>query len=499
LRRKIFEGTMVLGMSQVLSRGLSFLRNVIIARLISPADFGIAATFVVTVTLFELVSNFGLQLFIIQDPDGENEEIQNSCHFVQLVRGVFIAFIIFLLAWPISNIFHIPQSKWAFQLLAIIPLIHGLNHLDMFRFQRNVRFMPKAIVETVSEFIVLLAAWPLGTYFGDYSALLWLLIAKSIIFMITSHIVANRHYAVSVDLKNIKKIIAFGWPLTINGLLLFGTQQGDRLIIGSNYDMTSLGLFSVALTLTSTSAMMIANINRSLMLPLFSAVQNDKAQFLERYKYSIQFIGFISFIILLLFILYGDWLIDLIYGAKYSEAAVFILWLAAMETIRIMRSAPTQASIAVKDTKNSMYANISRTIALPTALIIALFRYDLIWIPFIGFIGEFLAYMTSILRLKYKQDIAISHSIKPLIKLGPIAACAVMITSFGIVDLNFLTITFIAIGLLLLMLLVGFLTFDDSRTMRERYTYVYSKLSMYLRMMNRFRFNSATGKHIQKS
>lgn len=489
---------MVLGTSQVLSRGLSFLRNVIIARLISPADFGIAATFVVTVTLFELASNFGLQFFIIQDPDGENEDLQNSCHFVQLMRGVINAFIIFLLAWPISKLFHIPEAKWAFQLLAVIPLIHGLNHLDIFRFQRHVRFMPKAIVEIVSELIVLLAAWPLGIYFGDYSALLWLLIAKSIIFMITTHLVANRRYGLSVNIVNLKRIISFGWPLVINGLLLFGTQQGDRLIIGSNYDMTSLGLFSVAFTLTSTSAVMVANINRSLLLPLFSAVQNEKNRFLERYKYSIQLIGFISFVILVLFILYGEWLIHLIYGENYAGATVFILWLASMHTISIMRSAPTQASIAVKDTKNAMYANISRTIALPVALFIALFRYDLVWIPFIGFIGEVLAYLTSILRLKYKQGIAISHSTKPFFKLGPIAVGAAVITSFGLVGTDFVSSTLTAIGLLLLMLLVVFLTFDDSKRPRERYTYVYTTLSAYLRKRNGLGLHSIAGKRIEK-
>jgi len=478
----------VLGTSQVLSRGFSFARNVIIARLISPADFGVAATFVITVTLFERLSNFGLQLFIVQDPDGESKHLQNSCHSVQIIRGLLIALIIFLFSWPISNLFHIPDALWAFQLLAIVPLLHGFNHLDMFRFQRNVRYMPKAIVETVSELVVLIAAWPLGMYFRDYSALLWLLIGKSVIFAVASHIVADRRYGLSVDFNAIKKIISFGWPLVINGLMLFGIQQGDRLIIGSNYDMTSLGLYSVAFTLTGTVSMMMANINRSLMLPLFSSVQNEKSVYLQRYKTSIHIVSSISFIILILFILYGSWLITFFYGDKYNGAAIFIIWLAAEQTMRMLRSVPTQASIAVKDTKNSMIANVSRLIALPTALFVAVSGYNLIWIPIIGFISEIFSYFISVIRLKFKQDLNLVHSMRPLVIFVPFAIVTVLFTSTGVDELDFLLITGVAVVINFLLVIVGFLTFQDSKGPRERYREFYPKILMYLKKFKIFSF-----------
>lgn len=468
-RKKIFKGTMVLGTSHVLSRGFAFIRNVIIARLISPEDFGVAATFVITVTLFELMSNLGLQLLIVQDPDGRNKQFQNVCQFTQVIRGFINALIIFLFAWPVSTIFNIPDAKWAFQLLAIIPFVHGLNHLDMIRFQRDMQYMPTATVEVISEFVTLLAAWPLGIYFRDYSALLWLLIIKSIIYVVVSHIVANRSYGWSIDMQVLKKIFSFGWPLLINGLLLFGIQQGDRLIVGSGYDMTSLGLYSVAFTLTGTAAMVLANINRSLMLPIFSAAQDDISLFTKRYKYSVQFLGFISTLLLLLFIMYGQWLIDFIYGSAYSKASAFIGWLAAMHAIRLIRVAPTQAAIAKKDTKNAMYANITRLVSLPIALLIALTGQSLVWIPFVGFVGELLAYLISILRLRYKQNLNIKYSLKPIIIFGPFVVIMALSIFFGVVNNNFLAITLLACVLVLIMIIVGFLTFDNQKSLQEKY------------------------------
>jgi O-antigen/teichoic acid export membrane protein len=475
-RKKIFKGTMVLGTSHVLSKGFAFIRNVIIARLISPEDFGVAATFVITITLFELMSNLGLQLLIVQDPNGKSKRFQSVCQLMQVIRGFIAALIIYLIASPISSIFNIPDALWAFQLLAIIPLIHGLNHLDIFRFQRDMQYMPTATVEVVSEFVTLLAAWPLGMYFRDYSALLWLLIAKSIIYAGVSHLVANRSYGWSIDMQILKKIFSFGWPLLINGLLLFGIQQGDRLIIGSGYDMTSLGLYSVAFTLTATAAMVFANINRSIMLPIFSAAQNDISLFTKRYKYSIQVLCFISTFTLLVFILYGNWLIDFIYGSAYSKASAFIGWLAAMQAIRLIRVAPTQAAIAQKDTKNAMLANITRLVSLPIALLIALTGQSLVWIPFVGFVGELLAYIISILRLRYKQNLEVKYSLKPIIIFGPIVVTTALSIFLGVMSTNFFAITLLAVVLVLIMIIIGLFTFDDQKSLHEKYFIGYNHI-----------------------
>ena len=46
-----------------------------------------------------------------------------------------------------------------------------------------------------------------------------------------------------------RRLLTFGWPLLVNGLLMFGIVQGDRLIIGTAYSVYDLGIYSVALTL----------------------------------------------------------------------------------------------------------------------------------------------------------------------------------------------------------------------------------------------------------
>ena len=58
-RERLLRGTLALGSGQVLGQGFALLRNVIVARMVTTADYGIASTFMVTVQLLESLSDRG--------------------------------------------------------------------------------------------------------------------------------------------------------------------------------------------------------------------------------------------------------------------------------------------------------------------------------------------------------------------------------------------------------------------------------------------------------
>ena len=71
-------------------QGLSFVRNIIVARLISPQDFGIAATFAITMSLLEMISDLAADRLIIQAKDGEDPQLQATAQLWQFTRGLML-------------------------------------------------------------------------------------------------------------------------------------------------------------------------------------------------------------------------------------------------------------------------------------------------------------------------------------------------------------------------------------------------------------------------
>lgn len=435
----VVKGGLKLGFGQVVAQVCSFIRSIILARLISPANFGIAATFAMTFSLLEMLSNLSADKLLIQSKEGNNPDLQSTAHLLDVMRGAANAAIIFALAIPIARLFGIRQAAWAFECLALVPLIRGFAHSDFNRLQREMQFGPSVTMDISTNVVATLAAFPLGWWLRDYSAMLWLLILQAVAYTVGSRIVAKRSYSLSWHPEYIQKMAAFGWPLLINGVLMFGIFEGDRLVIGAShrlflhsiFTLSDLGVYSVAFSLTMAPTMFVANVCSSLFLPLLSQVQGSATQFNRRYSACSEMIALLAAGISIPFIIAGGKCIVLIYGPKYEAAGAVIGWLAAMWALRMIRVTPTLAAMALGDTTNAMISNAVRSTALAGILCAAALGKPLLWVGICGFLGEFMATGVSIVRLRARSGVPVLLCVRPLFIAGGAMAIAGLTSSFA--------------------------------------------------------------------
>ena len=115
---RVFAGTRTLVAGEMATQLIQFLRNLLIARLIAPEEFGLAVTFATTMSLLEMMSDFALDKMLIQAPEGNRSDIQATAHGIALARGLGLSVLILLLGGPIAQAFGRPDTAWAFRLLA---------------------------------------------------------------------------------------------------------------------------------------------------------------------------------------------------------------------------------------------------------------------------------------------------------------------------------------------------------------------------------------------
>lgn len=422
----VLKGGLKLGLGQIITQACSFVRSVIVARLISPENYGIAAAFAMTISLFEMVSNMSSDKLLIQAADGDDPALQKTTQLLQISRGLSGAAIFFLLAGPISRLFGVPQAEWAFRSLTLLPLAKGFTHEDMNRLQREMKFGPSVLVSVGSSVLVTLLALPLALWSRDYSAMLWILVLQTVSSSVGSHLVAERRYALAWNKNYAKRMFHFGWPLLVNGLLLYGIMEGDRVIIGSarrlfsnsTYTLADLGVYSVAFALTMAPTMIVANVSTSLFLPFLARVKDSCLEFERRYLTCLRAVSLMAGVISIPFIFAGGRVVSLVYGHKYAAAAGFIGWLAAMWGIRIIRVAPTLAAMARGDTKAAMVSNTVRSLALVGMVLAAATGSRLAWISIWGFGGELLALGMLVWRLKRFHAIPATPCFRPFAVIG---------------------------------------------------------------------------------
>lgn len=422
LRRRVFQGAMSLAAGQALGQGLSFVRNVIVARLLSPEDFGVAATFAITVSLFEMLSDLAVDKLIIQAKDGDDPRLQATAQAFQSLRGLICGLLTAALAWPIALLFGTPEALWAYMLLGLVPLLRGLAHLDVGRLQREMRFGPAVITQVGSQLAAVFAAWPLARWLGDWSAMLWIVLIQSAVLALLSHVVARRPYAWAWDAVQLRRLLAFGWPLLINGVLMFGVFQGDRVIIGGLFSKPDLALFSVVFSTAFVVPTLLASMSLSLMLPLFAGVQDSPDRLRARYALAAQAFAVVAGVFAVMFVALGPWLIGLLFGPAYGNAPVLVGWVALMQAARLLRMPPTVAAMACGDTRNSMIANIARISAVPVVLAAALAGAPLATLAAIGFFGELAGLAAAVIRLSRRQALSASTTLWPVTIVATVAA-----------------------------------------------------------------------------
>lgn len=425
-RNKIFKGGLVLSAGGIFGTVALFARNIAIARLISVEDFGIAATFAMTMALIEMSNNIAIDRFIIQSEDGDKPEVQSTIQAFQVVRGFLNSVVLFFAASLIADFFNIPEVTWAYQVISIVPFIAGFAHLDPIRAQRRLNFMPTTVADLIPKILTVAAVIPLAFYLEDYTIMLWLIILQAILATALTHAFSKRTYSWSVSKVILKQMFHFGWPLLLNGILIFLIFQGDRMIVGRFFAMENLGWYGAAYTLTMVPAVTVARIVRTLVMPVLASAKTDLDLLTKRYLAVFQFCLLIGLVAAVYYLISGPSLFVFLYGQNYAAGANVIIWLGLMQVVRIMRVGPSTAAIALGKTKIPLQSNLLRSLALVFAIILILQDYSITSIAISAFLGELGALLYSLFLLRKHSNLPVWNAYPPMVLMSLFAVTFLM-------------------------------------------------------------------------
>lgn len=417
--------------SEIGSRALTLVRSAVVANLITRADYGLAATFALTVTAIDLTSDVGIRQLVIQNERGDDPRLLRAAQLWNLVRGVVLAVVLFVLAPVIADVFDAPDSDWAFRLLAIVPLFKGLDHLDPPRLNRHMRFGPSAATNLSGELAATIIAVALAFVLRDERALLFGLVGLAVVRTAVSHVVAERPYRLGVDRDVFRLIVTFGWPLLLNGLIIFAILQGDRLLVGAFYSLDELGGYSAALSLAMVPALVLARINGQLLLPVLSSRQRDEARFEVAYRHSIAALGMLSSLMAIGFLTVGPQLLQLTFGDQYDDLAALLAILGVMQAVRLMRAAPSQAALARGETQNTMYANGARLVGVGVAVLLAIQQVAVEWLAAVGLVAEVVALALATSLLRRTHGFAPSLTVRPAVRASLVPVVVAVVVLLG--------------------------------------------------------------------
>jgi O-antigen/teichoic acid export membrane protein len=380
------------------------IRNIVVARQISLADYGIASTFILAMTLVEMVSALGLHQQMVQSKTGDDARFQSALQGFNLLRGCLNGAVLFFLATPIATFFGVPEVSWAFQTIAVVPVVAGFQHFDIHRLSRQMNYLPATLVSTLPPLISLISVYPLSLVFDDYRILLFAILIQHGLIVVISHLVAKRAYRLRLDRAVMRRSLGFGWPLLVNGMLMWAVFNGERVIIGGKLGLEELALFSMAMSLTLSPTLVISKSTMSFFLPQLSgAIGTPPYPNLTISTFQAHFL--LGNLLIVGIAVLGGPFIHAVLGLKYAAAIPLLTWLAIMQACRIYKGACSTVAMAAAHTENAMVANIVRVALLPVAWVVVTQGGSLLDVVLIGIAGEAIGFLIGLTLVLWRQSL----------------------------------------------------------------------------------------------
>jgi O-antigen/teichoic acid export membrane protein len=387
----------------------ALLRYVILARLLGPTEFGLAATLILTAAFFESVSDTGADRFLIQDKEGDQPAMLGLVHGVQAARGLLIAAGLALSAGLIATLYQQPELEFSLMALAAAPLIAGFVHLDLRRVQRNGDFRPESWSMMIAEPLALVATGIAAWILRDHTAVIYGLVTRSIAVVLVSHLTTRHPYRYNWLRSHAWTFGAFAAPLAINGVLLFLGTQGDRVVV-SSLGPTILGHYTAVLMLVYYPTAMFGRFLVNFHLPILSRSRIIKSSFaISCSRYSIRVLV-IGLIFLLGYTILAPYVVPIIFGSSFSQSIEIYALLAALQCSRFIRIWPTGMALSLGRSDNILIANIVRLSAIPLSLISLAEFQSLEYVLAIFVVSEFVALAVALLFLRLSGMIAFWHA-----------------------------------------------------------------------------------------
>lgn len=256
-------------------RLLGLLSMVVLARLLTPADFGLVAIAWVVIELLDLVTDLGVNVAIIRkvNPD---DDYYDTAWTMRLIQMIFAALVVFFGAGQFAEFFGDTRLEHILEVLALFFFIGGLENIRIVDFQKHMNFGKDFIFFVARKLPTIIITISLALAFQSYWALIIGSIAGKIISVAVSYAMVRRapRFCLSAwrNIFNISK-----WVL-IRSILLYIDNNIPKILIGKLLTTDSLGHYTLSAELAAIpTTEVLAPINR-VLFPTLAKNINDSTE-----------------------------------------------------------------------------------------------------------------------------------------------------------------------------------------------------------------------------
>lgn len=350
LKQKAAKGVVWTAVQKYSSMLIQFISGIILARLLSPSDYGCIGMLVIFMSMSQVFIDSGFDSALIQKKDPSSADY-STVFFFNFGMSIFLYCILFFCAPLIANFYSMPSLSKILRVQGLVLIIYSLNLIQRNRLRKRLQFNIMAKITIFASIISLIVTVTLA-YFGCG---VWALVANNFILAgipcIFYYITSDWHPTLEYSWTSFKNLFGFGSFMLCANLFDTFCDKISSLLVGRWFSASTLGYYSKAVGTCDMASMSISGVVLETTYPLYSSVQDDKEKMANIVKQAVSLLAYVTVPMLISLIVVAKPLFVLLYSEKWVSCVPYfqILCIAGMATC--LQSVNTQSIAAIGKSK----------------------------------------------------------------------------------------------------------------------------------------------------
>ena len=305
---------------------LQIVFNGILARILSPEDYGVVTVITVFTTFFTVLSNMGIGPAIIQNKELSEDDISNifSFNFYAAI-AVSLAFIAFSV--PMSkfygNSLYVPIGA----LLSISLFFHTMNIIPHSYLLKQKRFMAIGVRMIIVNVTSNAAAVVLALMGFKYYALVWQAIVNAFVSFLWNYSTTRIKFKIKFSFSGLRKILSFSMFQMGYSIINYFSKNMDNLLIGKYMGDSALGYYDKAYKVTLYPQNNLTSVITPTLHPILSQHQNDKEYIYKKYMEIVKILSLLGLFIGIYCYFASEEIIGILFGSQWGASVPCIAML----------------------------------------------------------------------------------------------------------------------------------------------------------------------------
>ena len=323
LKQKTVRGVGWSFIDNIASSGITFLVGLVLARLLTPEEYGVMAIIAIFIAISNSIIDSGFSNALIRKIKVERVDY-NTVFYFNLLVSIILYIFLFFSAPVISAFFKEPELIEITRVIGWILIINALAIIPRTQLVRNVDFKTQTKVSLISS----VSSGGIGIVMAIAGMGIWSLVGQQLSrqFLNTLFLWVYTKWKPMFEfsLQSFKELFGFGSKLLLSGLLDTFFRNIYYIVIGRFYTSAQLGQYTRAEQFNSIFSSNLTSVVQRVSYPVLSSIQNEPERLREAYRRVIKITMLITFACMLGLVAIAKPLLVILIGAKWLPAVYFL-------------------------------------------------------------------------------------------------------------------------------------------------------------------------------